>query len=330
MRRRLLGRVVRWLFIAAGLVLVIRFARSVEWSATWAAIRHASPWMLLLAAGINALTVLSRGVRWSILLRGIGVESLPLALRSAVIGSGLSNILPASGGDPVRVVFVARRAAVRKTRVLAALALDRLSDLTTYAGLLALAPLAAPLPTMLRRWQLPLTVGFAAVIATGAVAIRRTAREERRRGDRAIRADLTDTEHHGVRASLRRFAAALASLQSARCLVPALGLSVVGWVAQLLTYHLVARAAQFPATFTASAIAALAVNVSFLVQATPGNVGVVQLIYALVMAGFGLDRHAAIGVAVLIQAVQILPVTAVALVLAPDMVRKAKEIRLES
>ena len=69
----------------------------------------------------------------------------------------------------------------------------------------------------------------------------------------------------------------------------------------------------------------LAVNVAFLFPVTPGNVGVFQVIYALVMSAFALPRGPAIAVALMIQAIQVLPVTALALVLAPGAVTRQRE-----
>src|SRR5207248_10498617 len=63
----------------------------------------------------------------------------------------------------------------------------------------------------------------------------------------------------------------------------------------------------------------LAVNLGFAVRATPGNVGVFQMMYAVTAAAFGLDKDQATGVAFLIQTQQILPVTILGLLAAPQM-----------
>ena len=70
--------------------------------------------------------------------------------------------------------------------------------------------------------------------------------------------------------------------------------------------------------------ALLAVNAGLLVRATPGNVGVFQLAYALAATQFGVPRDTAIGVALLIQTLQILPTTLLGVVLAPEFVFRRK------
>ena len=70
----------------------------------------------------------------------------------------------------------------------------------------------------------------------------------------------------------------------------------------------------------------LAVNLGFALRATPGNVGVFQVLYALTAAAFGMDKDQAIAVAFLIQAQQIIPVTLLGVALAPEFIFKRKKV----
>ena len=54
------------------------------------------------------------------------------------------------------------------------------------------------------------------------------------------------------------------------------------------------------------------------------------MIYALVMSAFALPRGAAIAVALMIQAIQVLQVTALALVLAPGAVTRQRSASSEA
>ena len=122
-----------------------------------------------------------------------------------------------------------------------------------------------------------------------------------------------------VRNYVARFLAGMTGLPTARRIAPALALSLVSWVGQAATYHLAALAVGLPVSLAASVTAMLTVNLAFIVQVTPGNVGVVQVLYALVMRAHGIPGGAAVGAAVVLQALQIAPVTAIALALAPEL-----------
>ena len=142
--------VLRGALLVVAVLLLARFARSVDWRETWHALRGASVRLLVVATAANLASLLVRGARWSLFLRGAGVHDLPLALRGAVVGSGLNNVLPASGGEAARVLMIARQAGVARSRVAASVVLDRGVDAVTFLVLLALAPHVVPLPGLLR------------------------------------------------------------------------------------------------------------------------------------------------------------------------------------
>src|SRR5262249_29721650 len=106
----------------------------------------------------------------------------------------------------------------------------------------------------------------------------------------------------------------------------AMVLSVAIWAMQVWTYSLTARAADFNITLVGTVAAILAVNLGFALRATPGNVGVFQAFYALVAVAFGMDQDKAIAVAFLIQTQQIIPVTLLGVVLAPEFIFKRKKV----
>ena len=309
-------RLARWAAMAAAVALVAALARTVDWSESWRAMRSASPALLLAAGLVNLASLVVRGTRWWLFLRATGAPSWAVALRGAVVGSGLNNVLPANGGDAARVLLVARREGVSSAAVLATVALDRLVEFLSCVALLAAAPLVVPLPAALARWRVPGGIALVVLLVLVGMLARRAAVAAR---EPFAPAAALPEERGRLRAYLARFAAAMTGLPTPRRLAPALALSLLSWIGQALVYHLTARATGLPASLVASVAAMLAVNLAFLVQLTPGNVGIFQLLYALVMAAYGVSHDAAVGTAVVIQALQILPITLLALLLAPEL-----------
>lgn len=310
-------RALRLALLVAMVLLLARFARSVDWHATWGALRAASLPLLLVATLANLGSLMARGTRWSLFLRATGVRDTRLALRGALVGSGLNNVLPASGGEAARVLLIARASGVPRSRVAATVALDRVVDALVYLGLLALAPHVVPLPGMLQRWGRIAGIALAVTLGVALPLLVRADRRRRRGVAAPVATPAGAPWTTRARDTLAQFAHALGEIANGPRLAPALLLSLLSWTLQLATYHVVARAAGLAATPVASAAAMLAVNVAFMFPVTPGNVGVFQAIYALVMAAFGLPNGPAIAVALMIQAVQVVPVTAIALALAP-------------
>jgi uncharacterized membrane protein YbhN (UPF0104 family) len=124
---------------------------------------------------------------------------------------------------------------------------------------------------------------------------------------------------HRAKRYARGFLRALTSISTGRRFLIALGLSVATWGLQVWTYRLTAQAAHFQLSLVGTIAAILAVNLGFAIRATPGNVGVFQMMYAMTAVAFGMNKDEATAVALLIQAQQILPVTLLGLLFAPQI-----------
>ena len=321
--KRHLTRALRWSITAIVLVMLVVFARKVNWHSTWAAIQDSSLSILLLAALVNLLSLVLKGVRWWVFLRPIGVTSLWLTLRATFAGAGLNNVLVANSGDAARVIFVSRASHVTSAKVLATLALERLFELIGYVVMLALAVSLLPLPPALERTRPFAWIALAVIAVMLVYLVRRPEGAEH----------LLEGTGEGWRAKTRqyarRFMHAVSGLSTGPRFGAAILLSVGVWVLQVATYALTARAAHFPLPLVGTVAAILAVNIGFAIRATPGNVGVFQVLYAATAAAFGLDQNEAIAVAFLIQTQQILPVTILGIALAPEFIfqKRRKQAR---
>jgi phosphatidylinositol alpha-mannosyltransferase len=303
------------------LVMLVLFARKVNWHDTWRTMQSASLPVLLAAALVNLASIVVKGVRWWVFLRPVGATSLPLALRATFAGAGLNNVLVANGGEAARVVFVARAAHVPSAKVLATLALERLFELVGYVILLSLAATFLRLPGSLERVK-PFAVGvLVAMLALLGWLLRRPDAVATTVAPKA-------TSWYGRAKDYgSRVVHTIGQLSSGPRFIAAVGLSVLAWALQVTTYQLTARSAHLPMSLVATIAALLAVNLGFALRATPGNVGVFQAAYAATAVAFGADQNQAIAVAFLIQAQQILPVTLLGVALAPEFIFRQSKRR---
>jgi len=303
------------------LVMLVLFARKVNWHDIWRTMHTASMPVLLAAALVNLASIVVKGIRWWVFLRPIGARSLALAMRATFAGAGLNNVLVANGGEAARVVFVARAAHVPSAKVLATLALERLFELVGYAVLLALAATFLALPSSLERVK-PFAIGaLALMVALLVWLLRRPEVVETVVGPKP------SSWHGRVKEYGARVIRTIGQVSSGPRFLAAVALSVLAWGLQVATYQLTAEAAHLPMTVVATVAALLAVNLGFALRATPGNVGVFQAAYAATAAAFGMDQSQAIAVAFLIQAQQILPVTLLGVALAPEFIFKQSKRR---
>jgi uncharacterized protein (TIRG00374 family) len=302
------------------LVMLVLFARRVNWHDTWHTMQSASLPMLLGAALVNLASIVVKGIRWWVFLRPIGATSLPLALRATFAGAGLNNVLVANGGEAARV-FVARAAHVQSAKVLATLALERLFELVGYVILLSLAATFLQLPSSLERVKPFAIIVLIAMLALLVWLLRRPDVVETTVGPKPA------SWHGRVKEYGARVIRTISHVSSGPRFIAAVALSVAAWALQVATYQLTAQSAHLPMTLVATIAALLAVNLGFALRATPGNVGVFQAAYAATAVAFGVDRDQAIAVAFLIQAQQILPVTVLGVALAPEFIFKQTKRR---
>ena len=308
------GRLVVTIAIVIGLVL---FARTVNWHDTWNEIRKANGWMLLLASLVNLVCLVVKGVRWWIFLRPIGAPSMWLAIRATFAGAGLNNVLVANGGEAARVIFVSRATQIQSAKVLATLALERMFELVGYVVMLALAVSFLNLPPAIERMRYVAWAALAGIAVLFVYLIRRPQQVELAMVPAA--SVWARTKQYA-----QRFMQTLGGISTGPRFAAALVLSVIGWALQVATYHLTAMSAGFDIPLVGTVAGLLAVNIGFALRATPGNVGLFQMMYAVTAAGFGMDRDQAIAVALLIQTQQIIPVTLLGVAAAPEFIFKRR------
>jgi uncharacterized membrane protein YbhN (UPF0104 family) len=210
---------------------------------------------------------------------------------------------------------------VQSAKVLATLALERLFELVGYFVMLALAATFLTLPPSLEKAK-PVAIGvLIAILVLLVWLVRRPDVVETVAGPKPA------TWQGRLKEYGSRFIGTIGQVSSGPRFIAALLLSVVAWGLQVATYQMTAEAAHFHMTTVSTVAALLAVNIGFLARLTPGNVGVFQAAYAAAAVAFGLDKNEAIAVAFLIQAQQILPVTALGVALAPEFIFKAQKRR---
>src|SRR5205814_3364545 len=93
----------------------------------------------------------------------------------------------------------------------------------------------------------------------------------------------------------------------------ALFFALLNWVTQWATYHLVLSAFGVPVSFSASFTALIVINLSGVIQVSPGNIGVTQAAMILALLPFGVAPHEALAAGLALQAIQIPPVLVIAL-----------------
>jgi glycosyltransferase 2 family protein len=106
--RRTIGRLI--VGTAATVAFLWLFLREVDLSEAWKTMRSLPGWTLLASLGLIAVNVWLMTLRWKYLLSGAGYKLRKRKLFSTIaVGRGANNLLPARGGDFLRIESMRER-----------------------------------------------------------------------------------------------------------------------------------------------------------------------------------------------------------------------------
>ena len=284
----------RWvlaLLAAVTAVLAVQFAIRFPWAGTLTAVARAD-WLLLGAAAIaNIVSLGAKAWAWHLVLLPRARHRFRSAQAATFVAAAVNSVSVSVSGEAARLHLVATRDAVPVHAGLWSLVWCRLIE---ALGLVVfLAVVLAIIPT--EPWMRPVEIGAWLVLgllgATWSLGV----------GPRLL--------PRSWRLRIARW-----STPTKRWLAP-LGLSVINWAAQWLTFHLAFVATHVSTTANVSLSALVMANLGGIFRITPGNVGVLQASLVLGMLAFHIAEDQALAAGLTLQAVQVVPILAIGVAL---------------
>lgn len=282
--------------IPLSVILLALSLRHLDAGALGTALRSASPAYIAAAMGAMALVYLAQALRWRVILDG---AAAPSRCVEWVVGSvAVNNVVPGRLGDVLRVEWVARGAALPRTRAAASVVVDRGFDVLTLVAALALT-----YPFMHRAAWLDRVVVSAGALGLVVVAVfaavhvyaRRSGRDSTGRARRLL---LDASRAAGEMVRGRRAAAAFL-------------LSCTAWLAWGFGAWLVARSLGLELSVVEVAFATAVINLGVAIPSSPGFIGTYQWLGMSTLGLVGVGNVHAFAFSVLMHAVWYLPTTLV-------------------
>jgi glycosyltransferase 2 family protein len=309
--RQTLGRL---LALTTTLVFGALFVRHGSLGAAWTAMRSLPLWTVGVALAAIGGGMWFTAVRWRILLGAAGVDVPTGRLFAALaVSAAANNLLPARGGDLVRVA--AMRGAAPAPAVVGTMAAERLLDGFTLALWIVFGALLAGAGAPL----LPLGIAVAAAtglgIALAALAtpasLERTGRIlPRRLRGRALAAGAG-------------FLSGLEGLRSPRLLARALAASFALWLCDVVMYGVLAHGFGLPLGLGGWFLLEGIGNLALAVPATAAGIGSFDYLTLLGAHSLGVAGPAAAAYVLAVHALVVLPATILGALLARRAFRPA-------
>jgi uncharacterized protein (TIRG00374 family) len=291
--------------IAAGLISLVSLVAVVWWALGQEPPPLPSSTAELAALGgaiaVYALATGLRAERWHrILLRDGATPTRGDSYALTLVGFMGNNVLPARGGDAMRVVFMAPRARTSMRAVIGSLVAERLLDVLTLLALFAtmtygiLRGIDAPSST-----SLLVALGVGAALAIIAVVALRLARNTDR-GSRVIE-------------FLRPLAAATTQLRGPHGAAMAC-VTLAIWGVEALTYLLVGGAVGLEMSFLEALYVIGVAGVFVLIPAGPGYLGTLDAAVIFATAAIGASGAESVAFVLTLRFVLFVPITLAGLV----------------
>jgi hypothetical protein len=292
--------------VAISAALLAYLLATVDLRALGAQLRNAE-WRWVAAAAVLApLGLWARAARWRYLFPP---RSNPPALVAAtMIGYMVNNVLPLRAGEVARIYVVAHRWGQGFWTTLGTVVVERVLDGLTVVLLVGLMVLMIPVPAYLQWGALAMLavnlVGIAALagMVWRPAVMHALARWMFRRWP-ALQARVTRV--------FDRFVRGVHGVSAPEHLGPLLVWTIVAWVIPALAAWAVLRALHLSLSWVAPWVVLAFVGVSVSIPSAPGFIGVFHAAAAVALGILGVARPEAVGYAIILHAVQFVPITLV-------------------
>ncbi len=275
-------------FAISGLFLFLAF-RQADFEAISQAFRTARYEYVAASFAAILVTVLLRGLRWSILTQG------RLTIIDAFwlfnIGFLFNNVLPARLGEFARAGLAGRRPRMHFTSALSSIVVERLFDMVSVVVLFILVLLVLPLPG----WATTAGGAMGAAALVGIVVLALAARRPEWALDLGARlfGMLPRVEAETARRFLEPFVNGLGGVSDARTFALGLGASVLAWLTSGFSAWLLMLAFWERAPLIAGQLSVAAAGLGIAIPAAPSGVGPFEAAVIGVLTATGYDANIA-------------------------------------
>lgn len=250
--------------------------------------------VLALAVLTHSVTMVIRGWRWHVVLRESGIGHRPLdAYALVTVGYMGNTVLPARGGEILRVVLLHQRSDGRRREIIGTIITERALDVISLVILLSVVTFAGVAGTPAGAGPALGGLAALAVAAAGVLIYLHL----RRRG-----------RMEGFAAKIRPVAASARRLMSpAGAMLAAVSLGI--WLLEGVVFTLAARAVELELSLLEGAFLVVIANFFAIIPAAPGYVGTYDAAVLFGLDALNVAEGLASGVAILARFVTFVPIT---------------------
>jgi uncharacterized protein (TIRG00374 family) len=292
---------------AATVAFLWLFLREVDLSEAWKQMSMLPAWTLLASLGLIAANVFFMTLRWKYLLAGAGYRVDKWKLFSTIaVGRGANNLLPARGGDLLRIESLRERQ-VPVFVSAGTLFAERLLDGVVLSAWIMLGAL------MIGEGGPVLLTGIALSVATAlGVFLVRMAAHDPERTERFVwrlTRFLPPRWHTRAARAAAHFVEGLGAFKGRRRIFLIFTTSVAMWLADVAMYYIVGRAYNIEIGVGGFFLLEGIGNLALAVPATAAGIGTFDYLTLVAAKGIDVPTDKATAFVITMHALTVLPVT---------------------
>jgi glycosyltransferase 2 family protein len=296
-----------WIGLLVSVVFLYLAFRGQDFGEIRTALRQANYWYVIPALGLYFIGVYIRAFRWGWVLRGVTQLRTSYLFSVVVIGYMANNVLPLRAGELVRSYVLSSRTGMRKTSILATIAVERLFDGLTMITFILVASIFIGLTDQLEAVTFIAAGLFGALIAILLVLTTSAARTIL---VSRILPILPNVIRGGAERVLESVFAGLSVLRRRNDLLVISGLSIIAWLFEASMYLVIAIGFGLEVGIAAILLVTAVANLATLIPSSPGYVGPFEAGVLLALVGaVGIQRELALSFAIVVHAALYLPIT---------------------
>lgn len=261
--------------------------------------RSASWSYLLAAAAVNITVVILKAMRWRMIMAPEKRTGLRGIFRATMIGYAANNVMPARGGDVVKVLLLGRWEQTSRTTLASIAMLDKVLEGVAMLILFVALSFNATFPDWVRSGTLVISISISALLAMSfLITFQR----------RKILS--SDAEPSGrFERLVFKIGSGLRALADVKLTVKAIAISLLACVVQILTIWLCQMAFGISLSPWMSAFIFVAINLAVMIPSAPSGIGPFEAGAVLAYIWVGLRPEMGFNIALMYHAVQFIPVT---------------------
>jgi glycosyltransferase 2 family protein len=293
--------------ILVSVASIVYLMQKVDFSAAFAAMGKINWAYPLLMVAIYLTSFLVRTWRWQLMLSNFPDISFAKFFNSLIIGFAGNNLVPARGGEVIRMLYFSRETKVNKFTSMSSVLTEKILDGLALVMLLVLSIWLAGDQLAANDWLENTTYlvtaiflgGIAGLIVLRMVGMPLINWARAKEGVFAKMADIAEKILHATEFLKADFKSVLVIL-----------FSLLVWTIEGVVFALGIMAFDLPVDpWIAGFLTLTVVNFGLLVPSSPGYVGVFQMLSAMALGLFGIADEPAIAVSLVVHACQFVPIT---------------------